>query len=208
VRGPWSAQVVMLLLAGSHAIGGQTITLSAHPGFAYSSSLRSGSIGGRVAVLVRRTATVSVGGEVGYFAVGSSRSTVAFNDPVHGLVELEYGSRHDFWWGACVARYALSGNSHVTGHAILSTGLYRFGSRDTVGGRDSAGQPLEWFSNVHESHGILPGIGAGVGGQVPLGRSAAAVEVEVRLHAIIGAGSEAVYPVATLTAGLRRQVGR
>jgi hypothetical protein len=189
------------------ALGGQRVTMSATPGFAYSSSLRSGSLGGKVDVFVRRTRTVSVGGELGYFTAGSSKYSHVLNDPMHGLLDLEYDTRHDFWLGAAVARYELPGSKKVRAHTTLSTGLYRFGSREAVEGSDREGNTIDWATHSHESHGLVPGVGAGLGALVPLGPSGTALDVEFRAHAIIGAG-EAVYPVLTVTAGLRRAIKR
>ena len=64
---------------------------------------------------------------------------------------------------------------------------------------------MDWATQVSERHGLVPGVGAGVGLLAPLGRNGSAIELEIRAHAMIGAG-EAIYPAVTITVGLRRQV--
>jgi hypothetical protein len=167
--------------------------------------LGSGSFGGKVDVLLVRTATVAAGGELGFFSTGSKKTSHWYRDSVHGDLRFEYDTQHEFWHATAVARYSLPGNQVVFTHLILSTGFYRFGSREAVDGRDPDGIPVEWATYVSESRGLVPGVGAGLGLLIPLGWNGSAIDIEVRAHAMIGAG-EAIYPAVTVTAGLRRQL--
>lgn len=183
----------------------QSVDVSASLGYAHSTSLGSGSLGGRVAALVVRTRSVSVGGELGYFAAGSERSVSVTRDPVFGVVSSTYEIGRDFWVGAAVSRYRI-GRAEVGGaYAILSTGLYLPGTTERVDERNLDGVPVRAGAAAYRRRGLVPGVGGGLGAAVPVGLGQANLELELRLHALIGA-DDGIYPVVTVTAGLQRLV--
>lgn len=191
----------VVLLSVVPPVAAQDVAVSVSPGYAYSFQLKDGGGGATLSALVVRTRTISVGGEVGYFSLGSWQSSFEYWDPVFGGISSTQRLAHDYWVGAAVARYAVDTIRSVKSHAILSTGLYRFLTVDSYEERGVAGSVGRMGPREYESSSVVPGIGVGFAAELPLGWEDWGADIELRVHTLLGAAGS-LYPVATLTVGL------
>ncbi len=196
---------LLVLFFGSAIRAQEGITLAAHPGYAYSPVLGSGSFGGRITVVVPRTATIQVGAEVGFFFAGADSSTLVAHDPVFGVVRLTEQREHSFWFVAAAARYELLTTGSGRMSVVLTTGVYRLQSRETLDERDLSGNLVRAGHHEHGSQVTVPGVGLGAGYHVASLCNGLGLDLEARVHSLVGV-VDVIYPVVTLTAGLRTQL--
>ncbi len=113
-------------------------------------------------VLVRRTNSLDVGGEVGYFGDCVGRGSRVIYHPLHGSVTENVVTTLGLAYAAIAARFRIADGRLVRSYVKTTAGLYRVRESYESIARDSVGR-LAWYRrNTTRSRSTHPGVSAGL----------------------------------------------
>jgi hypothetical protein len=177
--------------------------IALQPGYAYAFDFGSGSAGGSLGFLVRRTRTVAVGVEAGYFGVGTQTWSTAYRDPESGPVTLYEQHRQSFWFLAATAQFRLPSLRSANPYVNLGTGFYRFHDTRATDEVTATGDAVRVGWGDLTSYSSHPGISVGLGLDWWPTSSSWSMTGELRVHSILGADG-GFYPVAIASIGIAK----
>jgi hypothetical protein len=145
--------------------------------------------GAAARVLVKRTNSLAVGGEVGYFGECVGRGSRGINHPLHGSVTEDMVRRLGLAYAAMVARFMIADGNLARSYVKTTTGLYRVRESYESVARDSIGRLVWYGRHASRSSSTHPGVSAGIlfeWGSLPLHMRG---NLGLQAHAVLGVES-------------------
>jgi hypothetical protein len=147
------------------------------------------AVGVAAHVLVNRTSSVAVGGEVGYFGDHVGRESNGFNHPLHGSLTEDIVRTLGMAYVAMAARFRIADGSLARSYVKTTTGLYRVRASYESFARDSVGRLASYRRSATTSRATHQGVSAGLllqSRSLPLGMRGT---LGLQVHAVLAVES-------------------
>ncbi len=156
----FTVSILCSLVAGASAQNNLEVMLS--PSLLADVDSARVAIGVAGSVLVKRTSSLAVGGELGYFGGYVKRGTRGIDHPLYGPVTEDIVTTLGLAYAAMAARFRIAEGSLARSYVKATSGLYFVRESYVSVARDSVGRPAWYGRHATRSHSTHPGVSAGI----------------------------------------------